>query len=377
MTPDQLVEFAEGLSRVAASGGGPTAMAAHLADVTGAGVLIEDAEWRHIATAGSATLPASARGLNGGRVCTVPIAAGAGQLGFLSLWAAKPEDAGALAMIARLAASSLAVELARDAGGIRGRRRAFWERLIGRGYHDSGSAREDALARGITLAPSYVCVALESEDVLRQAQDETVSAELRSCAAEVFHVDGDAILDRGTALVVFVPATREVDAENARTAATLLPKALAKRPSALRVSGGIAPVTPVFDLHQAVERAEATLAIARRLYGGGKIAGYNELGAYGLLYSGASVDELRAFSREALFALRAYDEKHQTELERTLRFYFDSGENVKTTAAGLNVHRHTVFYRLRQIAEISGRALESPHDQLTLRLAIAIDALYT
>ena len=49
---------------------------------------------------------------------------------------------------------------------------------------------------------------------------------------------------------------------------------------------------------------------------------------------------------------------------------------MKTTASVLNVHRHTVFYRLRQISEISGRSLESAHDQLTLRLAIAIDALH-
>lgn len=370
MTPDQVVEVAEGLARVAASGGGPTAMAAHLADITGAGVLIEDAEWRHIATAGSGTLPATARGLNGGRVRTVPIAAGTSQLGWLSFCAADTGDADELATIARLAASSLAVELARDAGSVRGRRRAFWERLIGRGYHDSGSAREDALARGIALATSYVCVALEAETPEH-------ADELRACAAEIFRIETDAILERGSSLVAFIPAAREVDAENARTAASLLPKALTKRSPALRVSGGIAPVTPVLDLHRAVERAEATLSIARRLYGGGKIAGYDELGAYGLLYSGANVEELRAFSRDSLAALRAYDEKHQTELERTLRFYFDSGENVKTTAAGLNVHRHTVFYRLRQIAEISGRTLESPHDQLTLRLAIAIDALYT
>jgi DNA-binding PucR family transcriptional regulator len=42
----------------------------------------------------------------------------------------------------------------------------------------------------------------------------------------------------------------------------------------------------------------------------------------------------------------------------------------------LNVHRHTVFYRLRQIAEICARSLDAPHDQLTLRLAVAIDELH-
>ena len=53
------------------------------------------------------------------------------------------------------------------------------------------------------------------------------------------------------------------------------------------------------------------------------------------------------------------------------------GQNVTTAAERLSVHRHTVFYRLRQIGEICGRSLESPHDQLTLRLAVAIDVLHS
>jgi PucR family transcriptional regulator, purine catabolism regulatory protein len=95
-----------------------------------------------------------------------------------------------------------------------------------------------------------------------------------------------------------------------------------------------------------------------------------------LIYAGASVEELLTLARNVLAPLRTYDEKHQTELERTLALYFTTGQNVKTTASELNVHRHTVFYRLRQINEITERSLESAHDQLTLRLAIAIDALH-
>ena len=93
-------------------------------------------------------------------------------------------------------------------------------------------------------------------------------------------------------------------------------------------------------------------------------------------YAKADVERLRAFATQTLAPLRAYDEKHQTELERTLKLYFKVGQNIKTGAERLNVHRHTVFYRLRQIAEITGRSLESPHDQLTLRLAVAIDELH-
>ena len=50
---DDLVEFAESLARIACSGGGPKALAAHLARTAGGGVLLEDAQWRHLAAAGS------------------------------------------------------------------------------------------------------------------------------------------------------------------------------------------------------------------------------------------------------------------------------------------------------------------------------------
>jgi sugar diacid utilization regulator len=312
-------------------------------------------------------MPATARGLNGASAVTVPIGAASTPLGWLSLFGS--EEAQQLAPLLRLAASSIAVELAREAGGLRGKRRVLWERLIAGEYHDTGAAREDALARGIPLAASYVCVALEPDD------RETLG-ELRSCAAEAFHVESElSTLERGSCVLVFVPASREVEVANARTAASLFPKSLSKRNPALRATGGMAPVTTVLQLGRAFAQSQAALAIGRRLYGGGRISHYDDLGAYPLLYSGAVVGELRAFAAGTLESLRRYDERHQTELERTLRIYFNSGQNVKTTAAELNVHRHTVFYRLRQIAEISNRSLESPHDQLTLRLAIAIDAL--
>ena len=370
MTSDAMVEFAERLGRIAASGGGPTALASHLADAARLSVLVEDAEWKPIATAGSGTIPASARGLNG-LVLTLPLLAGSAQLGWLSLFPASEEQRSAVVPLARLTAASIGVELARDAGSLRTKRRAFWERLLTGVYHDAAAAREDASARGIALAPSYLCIAFETDEVEHLG-------EVRAMAAEALRIDGEtSMLERGSTLVIFVPAEREVDVANARTASALLPKSAIKRNVQLRLTGGIAPVAPALELGESLERAQAAVAIARRLYGGGKVVTYEELGAYPLLYSGAGSAELRAFATAAIAPLRAYDAQHQTELERTLRLYFSSGENVKTTAAELNVHRHTVFYRLRQIAEISGRSLESGHDQLTLRLAIAIDALNT
>ncbi|MBV8149822.1 MAG: helix-turn-helix domain-containing protein, partial [Candidatus Eremiobacteraeota bacterium] len=356
-------------------GGGAKALAAHLAGATGSAVLVEDAQWRNIATAGSGTFPPSARAIveAHARGHTTRIVAGNTHVGWLSI----AQTDGDTDYLMRLTASALAVELARNGESSRSRRRAFWERLAGGAYIDANAARDDAVARGISLAPSYLVVALEAES--EPGSDGAADrSELRAIAAHAFAGgDGEVgLLDRGPALLVFVPATREIDASNARTAAVLLPKAIAKRRTQLRLSGGVGRVESLLAVPDAVRTAEAALAIGRRIHGSGHIKAYDELGAYALLYEGADVDRLERFARSVFAPLRAYDEKHQTELERTLTLYFSVGQNVKTAAAQLSVHRHTIFYRLRQIGEICGCSLESPHDQLTLRLAVAIHALH-
>ncbi|HTX58780.1 MAG TPA: helix-turn-helix domain-containing protein [Verrucomicrobiae bacterium] len=373
MTSEEIVAFAEGLARIAAAGGGPKALAAHLAAAIGGGVLVEDVQWQHVAAAGANGIPPSARPGSGARAGTrtVQILGGGGQLGWLSAAAS-----GDVEHAMRLCAAAIGVELARESGGAR--RRTFWERLASKAYHDADAARDDAAARGITVAPSYLAVAFEAERA-DDAQAPIERSDARALAAEAFRSGGADLgfLERGSALVVFVPVAREIDASNARTAAALLPKSAAKRAQPLRVTGGAGTIEPLFTAHRSLAAAQAALSIGRRLLGPGKVALYDELGAYPLLYEGADTARLRAFAGRVLAPLRAYDEKHQTELERTLRLYFEVGENVKTAAAQLNVHRHTVFYRLRQIGEICGASLERPGDQLTLRMAVTIDALHS
>lgn len=382
MTADELVAFAEDLAKIAAAGGGPKALADHLARRIQAGVLIEDAQWRHVAAAGSG-VPGTVRGdidpgatrfaplRNGGSARTLPLSAGETRVGQITVFG---EDLDRWEHAVRLAAGQIAVELAREGAGEAGRRRAFWDRLAGGEYLDAAAARDDAAARGITLAPHYIAVALEPET----AEPANAGA-LRAAAANVFRsADGaTGFLERANALVALVPAEREIDAANARTAAALLPRTIAKKHPDMRIGGGVGTRSALMDVRTSVDQAQAALSIARRLYGTGKVAAYDDLGAYPLLFSGSNTSALRAFAERTLAPLRAYDEKHQTELERTLHVYFASGENVKTAAEQLSVHRHTVFYRLRQIGEICRSGFDDPHAQLTLRMAIAIDALHS
>ncbi len=391
-----LVEFAEALARIASTGGGPKALAAHLATTLDAAVLVEDADWRHIALAGAGAraIPPSGReaiaaahaGSNGFARLSRPGAApeglavrirgGDAPLGWLSVFPNAAPAEGGLGAI-RLTAAAIGVEISRDQSGGKNRRKSFWDRLLARAYDDPLEAKDDAASRGITLAAGYVAVAIEAEGLDESSAAAKLTELRRICLETLRSGSGEiAVLERGGGFVFLCPAPLEVDAQNVRTAATLIPRAAAKAHFGAKVVGGIGRAKEAIEAQRSVDEARESLFVTRRIFAGARVIPYEGLGVYPLLLrGGTSATDLRAFAARVLAPLRAYDEKHQTELVRTLRLYFEVGQNVKTAAAELSVHRHTVFYRLRQIAEISGHALDNAHDQLTLRTAIAIDAL--
>ena len=62
---ETVLAFSEELTRIACSGGGMKALAAHLAQRIEAAILVEDAEWRHLGLSGATgrTVPPSVRDL--------------------------------------------------------------------------------------------------------------------------------------------------------------------------------------------------------------------------------------------------------------------------------------------------------------------------
>ena len=227
-------------------------------------MLVEDAQWRHLAAAGGSGMPSSVQPLleqnataqfqklrNGHAGRTIAIVSGGTALGRLSIFGGGDLDA--FEHAARLTASAIAVELAREAGAQPGRRRTFWEQLIAETYHDAVAVRDDAASRGIALATHYVAVALEAETGEPGA--------FRAAALDAFRGgEGDAgVLERSGLLVIFVPASREVDASNTRTAAAMLQRNLQKKELEVRISGGVGTRTSVFELHHSLAQAEALI----------------------------------------------------------------------------------------------------------------------
>ncbi len=394
-SPETLLTYAEALARVAAGGGGAQALAAHLAAAIDAAVMVEDTQWRHLAVAGTTerAIPPSARDLipkdadaeegvglappADPNARAFPIRAGETRLGWIAVFPSGNRAIDDHAGLVRLTAAQIAVELSRDAGGGRGRRRGFWDRLLARAYEDPLEAREDAQARGITLAPGYVAVSVEGEG-LEEAVAAQKNAEIRRVCLDTLGTrTGEVIvIERGGGFFFLVPTPLEIDAANARTAATLIPRGMSRAGLEVKVVGGVGRHAEMIGIAQSVDEAREAMIIARRMFGGGRVMPYDDLGVYPLLHrTGATREDWRAFATRVLEPLRAYDDKHQTELVRTLKLFFDVGQNIKEAAARLNVHRHTVFYRLRQIGEIGRLDLDSPHDQLTVRAALAVDAL--
>jgi sugar diacid utilization regulator len=102
------------------------------------------------------------------------------------------------------------------------------------------------------------------------------------------------------------------------------------------------------------------------------ITGYGDLGVKRILYLMFDHPELDRFYEEHLAPLESYDTEWETELVETLRVYLAQGYNLNSAAKELFVHRHTMRYRLEQIAELLKVDIDSPEVLLNLQIAFQI-----
>lgn len=106
---------------------------------------------------------------------------------------------------------------------------------------------------------------------------------------------------------------------------------------------------------------------ARGAGAGGPVVRFAELagqGLLGLLDPAAA----QAFSAAVLAPLTAYGSR--ADLVESLRAYLDSNGHWDAAAQRLGVHRHTLRYRMRRVAELLGRDLDDPGTRAELWLAL-------
>ncbi|HEY2631493.1 MAG TPA: helix-turn-helix domain-containing protein [Solirubrobacteraceae bacterium] len=124
-----------------------------------------------------------------------------------------------------------------------------------------------------------------------------------------------------------------------------------------------------------LSRAAGEALLAANVAEGGSQEGvlaFEQTGAYRLLLSSMTDNpaELQRFYAETVEPLVAYDEQYETELLQTLETFLEADGNVAGTAQRLFTHRHTVYYRLERVRELTGLDVSSSDGREKLSLGL-------
>ncbi|HTA14822.1 MAG TPA: helix-turn-helix domain-containing protein [Solirubrobacteraceae bacterium] len=122
-------------------------------------------------------------------------------------------------------------------------------------------------------------------------------------------------------------------------------------------------------------RAAGEALLAANVAEGGSqdgVLAFEQTGAYRLLLSTMSENpsELQRFYAETVEPLVAYDEQYETELLGTLETFLEADGNVAGTAQRLFTHRHTIYYRLERVRELTGLDVSSSDGREKLSLGL-------
>jgi len=125
------------------------------------------------------------------------------------------------------------------------------------------------------------------------------------------------------------------------------------------------------ELPRAASEALLAANVAQGSANGTALA-FDQTGAYRLLLSAMSENpsELQRFYAETVEPLVAYDEQYETDLVRTLETFLEADGNVAGTAQRLFTHRHTIYYRLERVRELSGLDVSSSDGREKLSLGL-------
>ena len=125
------------------------------------------------------------------------------------------------------------------------------------------------------------------------------------------------------------------------------------------------------DLPRAASEALLAANVAQGSSNGSVLA-FDQTGAYRLLLSTMfeNPTELQRFYAETVEPLVAYDEQYETDLVQTLETFLEADGNVAGTAGLLFTHRHTIYYRLERVRELSGLDVSSSDGREKLSLGL-------
>jgi sugar diacid utilization regulator len=100
------------------------------------------------------------------------------------------------------------------------------------------------------------------------------------------------------------------------------------------------------------------------------VARFDELGVYAML-AGLPLQDLEHLVHPGIARLKTID----PDLPVTLELFLDRAGDTRAVADVLDLHRSTVYYRLKRIEEVTGADLANGEDRLALHLSLKIAKL--
>jgi len=173
----------------------------------------------------------------------------------------------------------------------------------------------------------------------------------------------------GAEVLVLVPGGEEATA--ARAAEAILAEMEAGLAGYTFALGRSRITEDPSELPRAASEALLAANVAQGSADGAALA-FEQTGAYRLLLSTMSENpsELQRFYGETVEPLVAYDEQYETDLLLTLETFLEADGNVAGTAQRLFTHRHTIYYRLERVRELSGLDVSSSDGREKLSLGL-------
>lgn len=101
--------------------------------------------------------------------------------------------------------------------------------------------------------------------------------------------------------------------------------------------------------------------------------GYCDYEFFDMLSTVKDASSLESFCHPALTLLKKYDHNKDTDLYHTLNVYLACGCSIKLTAEKLFIHRNSLSYRLKRIAELTQADLENSNTRFLLEMSYRID----
>jgi sugar diacid utilization regulator len=121
---------------------------------------------------------------------------------------------------------------------------------------------------------------------------------------------------------------------------------------------------------RALQEATRALTLGESLRGPGHLTAYGDV--FALDYARHLVEDgcLGGIYEQILCRLGAFDQAEGAELVPTLAQYLECGASTQRTASAMGIHRNTVLYRLKRVAEVVHVDLDDADARFFMQLAL-------